>query len=97
MSKEKMKTADLIPYREVNRTIIITPDKNIDESNSSIFQETLRKLFRDGYIRFVVDLSEVSYLASSAWGIIVAMTEQVAAKGGRLSLCNVGPGLRQII
>ena len=97
MREEKVKTADKIPYQELNGAVILVPDKNIDEISSMVFQETLRSLFRDGHIRLIIDLSEVNYMASSAWGIIVAMAEQVKAKGGSLSLCNVGPDLRKVI
>lgn len=92
-----MEITSILDIEDVACSVVITPRENIDENHSVIFQEMLRHLVQDERYRIVIDFTNVDYIASSAWGIIVAMTELVTEKGGFLRLCNINPNIRQFL
>ena len=46
--------------------------------------------------RWVLDLSNVSYLGSAALGLMVNIRHRVRSQQGKLALCNLSPRLAQI-
>ena len=46
--------------------------------------------------RYVLDLSNLSYLGSSALGLMVNVRQRIKDAGGRLILCGLSPRLLQI-
>ena len=87
----------IVTWREVDGIAVISIKSSGDESNTWILQQTMRTLLQKEYNRFVIDLSDCSYLASSSWGIIAAVAESAANAGGGVSLCHVDATLREII
>ena len=70
----------------------------IDTEEFDRFNTQLSRLFTDpGGDKWVLDLSHVQYIGSSALGLLVNARQQIHAAGGRLVLCGLSPRLNQII
>jgi anti-anti-sigma factor len=72
---------------------VVLDTEDFDQINAQ-----LSGLFVDpGGDRWVLDLSRVQYIGSSALGLLVNARHQIHAAGGRLVLCGLSPRLNQII
>ena len=74
-----------------------------DGLDSTVFDrlnEDLQGVFdqatTDNNHRWVLDLSNVSYLGSAALGLMVNIRHRVRTQQGKLALCNLSPRLAQI-
>ncbi|NUN71277.1 MAG: STAS domain-containing protein, partial [Bacteroidetes bacterium] len=59
-------------------------------------KNTLNSMISQGKTRMVLDLAGVEYLNSSAIGILTVAHGTLAAKGGKLVLCNVNKSISNI-
>jgi anti-anti-sigma factor len=63
-----------------------------DELNESI----LGRISERRGDRWIIDLSQVSYMGSAMLGLMVNLRQQIKSAGGRLILCSMPPTLMQI-
>jgi len=90
-------TADFdITYEKHGNVVILKPSGNLDDRNTSVFQETLQQLYREGTKSLIIDLGAVRYLVSSSLGIICSAAKLLREKGGELYLCNVAGDVERI-
>jgi anti-anti-sigma factor len=57
---------------------------------------TLNSLVEQGKFKVILDLGGVEYLNSSAIGILTVSHATMAAKGGKLILCNINKSISNI-
>jgi anti-sigma B factor antagonist len=50
-----------------------------------------------GRSKLVLSLAPVLFLASASFGKLVSLQRQAVAAGGRLALCELSPGVREIL
>lgn len=85
--------------------------RRIDKERSQVviaidgrFDFAQHKAFRDAYrdmdarsMRFVVDLSDASYLDSSALGMLLLLREYVGGDAGRINITGCGDDIRRVL
>ena len=85
--------------------------RRIDKERSQVvividgrFDFAQHKGFRDAYrdvdpksMRFVVDLSDASYLDSSALGMLLLLREYVGGDAGRINITGCGDDIRRVL
>ena len=59
-------------------------------------RETLAEEAEKGTDRLLIDLSDVTYLNSSALGVLISAHTNFSKRGGMLGLCNVSDGITNI-
>lgn len=75
--------------------IIITKGR-LDQSLNPRLEQSLMKLLDDGYQRFIVDLSEVTYINSGGLRCLVTAWRKSREQGGDLVLCGLNNRLEEI-
>lgn len=59
-------------------------------------KSTISKLIEQGNTKLIVDLADVSYLNSTAIGVLTVAHSTYAAKSGKMILCNVNKSISNI-
>jgi anti-sigma B factor antagonist len=59
-------------------------------------RDAIKKLSDEGNLKLVVDLGEVSYLNSSALGVLIAAHANYAKRGGKIKLCQLNKNLENL-
>ncbi len=59
-------------------------------------RDAIKKLSEEGNLKLVVDLGEVSYLNSSALGVLIAAHANYAKRGGKIKLCQLNKNLENL-
>lgn len=79
--------------RVVELTLPVTLDSGeFDRINESL----LEVVNKESHAWWVLDLSRLSYMGSSALGLMVNVRQQIKKGGGKLILCGMSPRLQQI-
>jgi anti-sigma B factor antagonist len=56
----------------------------------------IKKLSEEGNLKLIIDLGEVSYLNSSALGVLIAAHANYAKRGGKIKLCQLNKNLENL-
>ncbi len=59
-------------------------------------RDSIKKLADQGNLKLVIDLGEVSYLNSSALGVLIAAHANYAKRGGKIKLCQLNKNLENL-
>ncbi len=59
-------------------------------------QNTIKKLSENGNLKLVIDLGEVSYLNSSALGVLISAHENYTKREGRVKLCQLNKNIENL-
>lgn len=59
-------------------------------------QNTVKKLADSGNLKLVIDLGEVSYLNSSALGVLISAHANYTKRGGKIKLCQLNKNLENL-
>jgi anti-sigma B factor antagonist len=59
-------------------------------------RDTIKKLSEEGNLKLVIDLGEVSYLNSSALGVLIAAHANYTKRGGSIKLCQLNKNLENL-
>jgi anti-sigma B factor antagonist len=59
-------------------------------------RDTIKKLSEEGNLKLVIDLGEVSYLNSSALGVLIAAHANYAKRGGKIKLCQLNKNIENL-
>ncbi len=76
---------------------IVTPTKDINPGSAPQAKDFIRNLIDTGDRSLIVDLSNVTFLDSSALGVLVTAMKTARAVGGDVRLCGLSPQLQQIL
>ncbi len=87
-----------IPVRRGKKDIwVVEPHGQLDSSVASDLDRTITETIKQGHIRVVVQLAEVSYISSKGLKALVSGWRLARAAGGDLVLCAVVPRVQSII
>jgi anti-sigma B factor antagonist len=59
-------------------------------------RDQIKKLSEEGNLKLVIDLGEVSYVNSSALGVLIAAHANYAKRGGHVKLCQLNKNLENL-
>ncbi len=59
-------------------------------------QNTIKKLSENGNLKLVIDLGEVSYLNSSALGVLISAHANYTKREGRVKLCQLNKNIENL-
>ena len=78
-------------------TVIRFTEPLMDEQNSWIIREQVAELGKEkGRENLLLDFSNVKFLSSAGLGALLALHRQQHQRGGRVSLCNLPPEIRDV-
>ena len=63
---------------------------------TTVFDDTLQRLIRDGSVKIVLDFTDVPYIDSTALGIILRTHATVTRRGGTLKLLHLQGHVREL-
>lgn len=64
---------------------------------SAGFRTTAENLISLGATRIIINLEQTHFIDSAGLGALIEAHRNTKAKGGRLTLCNLGPNFRQAL
>lgn len=78
-------------------TVVVTPEKNIVESQSKEFKQELSNLIKDGAKKIVIDMQNVEMVDSSGISIFIAAQNSLKELSGVLELINVSGNICKLL
>lgn len=82
-----------IQTNEFKRCAVIKTSGRIDGSNAPQLGQALKALTSKGQNNIVFDMSDVNFVASAGWWVLID-TQKTCKPGGELVLVNVEKGIR---
>ena len=71
-------------------------DGRLDTTNYNELEAVVNKLINEGVKDVVFDLSALEYISSSGLRVMLLTLKKTGAAGGKLILCNMKEGIREI-
>jgi anti-sigma B factor antagonist len=79
------------------KTIVLELKGNyVGGEETDELRDKIKKLSEEGNLKLVIDLGEVSYLNSSALGVLIAAHANYAKRGGKIKLCQLNKNLENL-
>ncbi len=79
------------------KTVVLALKGNyVGGEETDELRDTIKKLSEEGNLKLVIDLGEVSYLNSSALGVLIAAHANYAKRGGKIKLCQLNKNLENL-
>lgn len=75
---------------------ILAISGKIDAKTMGDFEAGIRGLLDAGHVNVVLDFSEVSFISSAGFGILMSVIEEIREAGGDLLLARVQPEVYRI-
>lgn len=77
--------------------VILEPKGSLIGGNETDeLKSTINSLLDQGKIKLIVDLADVTYLNSSAIGVLTVAHSSFAARNGKMILCNVNKNITNV-
>jgi anti-anti-sigma factor len=79
------------------KAVVIKPSGSLDIFTYQSFRQYLQELMSSGEeSRFVIDLADTNYIASSGWAVLLSQSRTVRRNGGKMVLCNMREEIRGV-
>lgn len=79
------------------KLIVIEPRGNyIGGNETDELRDELKRLSEEGNLRLVIDLGQVSYLNSSALGVLISGHANYAKRNGKIKLCQLNKNIENL-
>jgi len=82
-----------IETSDFKRCTVIKADGRIDGSNAPMLAQTLKTITSKGIYNIVFDMSEVTFVASAGWWVLID-AQKTCKPNGELVLVNVDKGIK---
>jgi anti-anti-sigma factor len=86
----------LLTIDERDGVAIVRISDDITQENIPEFAEFFRDQVNPKYDRVVLDMRDVDYFCSSAYGVMLRCLEATRGRGGEMVLANVGESVRRL-
>jgi len=83
-----------IQSTEHKRCTVIKSSGRIDGSNAPELSTALKQLNSNGVYNIVLDMSDIKFMASAGWWVLIDIQKSCKPKGGELVLAAVDKGIR---
>jgi anti-anti-sigma factor len=79
------------------KAVVVRPAGSLDIFTYQAFRQYLQDLMSSGEeTRFVIDLADTNYIASSGWAVLLSQSRTVRRNGGKMVLCNMREEIRGV-
>lgn len=85
-----------IKYSTNNNFKIISVEGRVDTITAGDFESQVLPYTQDSNAALIIDCGNLGYISSSGLRIFLILQKRVSANGGRLMLCSMQPGIREI-
>lgn len=82
--------------QEGNIVVLELKGNYVGGQETDDLRDSIKKLSDEGNLKLVIDLGEVSYLNSSALGVLIAAHANYAKRGGKIKLCQLNKNLENL-
>ncbi len=82
--------------QEGNIVVLELKGNYVGGQETDDLRDAIKKLSDEGNVKLVIDLGEVSYLNSSALGVLIAAHANYAKRGGKIKLCQLNKNLENL-
>ena len=86
-----------IESENVGPIIVVKPAGRLDSGQVDVFDRYLGTVVAGGKYFIVLDLVQVTFMASSALRILLLVHKKIARQGGSLVICNVQPHVQSLL
>lgn len=69
---------------------------NLDASNSSIAEKTIRDAIAEGDANLIINLSELQYISSAGLRVILVVAKDIKVKNGKIVICSMTESVRKV-
>lgn len=76
---------------------VVTVAGEIDVFTASEFKSAINKAANAGAANLVVDLTDVSYMDSSGFGVLLGATKRMRPRGGGINLVGCNPAIERML
>lgn len=83
-----------IQSTEFKRCTVVKAIGRIDGSNAPDLSAALKQLNTNGVFDIVFDMSDIHFMASAGWWVLIDVQKTSKAKGGEVVLASVDQGIR---
>jgi len=77
---------DVVITKHSQAIALVKPDSQFDAFDAPNIQKGFNELLAKGFVNFVVDLTDVSFMDSAAMAILVGLLKQTREKDGYVKL-----------
>ncbi|WP_433830584.1 STAS domain-containing protein [Actinoplanes sp. CA-015351] len=79
-------------------TLVLSPEGDLDVANAAVLRQVFQQVLdRRDCSQLIVDMSQVTFLDSSALGVLVAARRAATAQNVTLLLRDPGPMVRMVL
>ncbi len=82
--------------QEGNIVVLELSGNYVGGQETDDLRNSIKKLSDEGNLKLVIDLGEVSYLNSSALGVLIAAHANYAKRSGKIKLCQLNKNLENL-
>ena len=81
-------------FPNIPKTVTVRAKGQIDHTTVPLFRQKLNELLSTGYTRFIMDLTDVSYINSVALGTLVNFADELESKNGGVVFFDLPPRIK---
>lgn len=82
--------------QEGNIVVLELKGNYVGGQETDDLRDAIKKLSDEDNVKLVIDLGEVSYLNSSALGVLIAAHANYTKRGGKIKLCQLNKNLENL-
>lgn len=92
-----MSTPFSITQRLLNGYPIVEVCGEVDLSTASEFKSAIHKIVEDGHKHIIIDMSQISYMDSSGFGVLLGACKRVHPQNGTIRLVGCNPIISRML
>ena len=76
--------------------LVLGLEGRLDAVSSKVFEEKVLAVIDGGETRFVIDLSQLSYVSSAGLRVFLVASKRLTPAGGRVVLCSLQEPVKEV-
>lgn len=76
---------------------VVMPRGRIDNTTAAAFEKYLQGRVQEGFVRLVLDLTDVEYMSSAGLRTLVSVLKVLKQRDGDLRLSNLSPRVNEVM
>jgi anti-sigma B factor antagonist len=83
--------------REVDGLTILVLGGEVDVYTAPQFREAIEKVLAPGQLHLIIDMSGISYIDSSGFGILLSAVKRIRPNGGSVNLVSCNSAIDRVL